>query len=68
MSVLKPSELEANAGKVLDKAIEKPQYVERKGVLLVITRAESMSTSRDDLVDVPRRNRILKELDDTEGW
>ena len=25
-------------------------------------------SAEDDLVDVKRRNRILRELDDSEGW
>jgi antitoxin component of RelBE/YafQ-DinJ toxin-antitoxin module len=27
-----------------------------------------LQTPADDLVDVKRRNRILKDLDDSEGW
>ncbi len=68
ITVLKPSELKAETGKILDKAIQQPQYVERNGVLLVITKADLVSAPADDLVDVPRRNRVLKELDDAEGW
>lgn len=68
ISVLKPSELKANAGKVLDDAIQRPQYVNRNGVLLVITKADLVPAPADDLVDVPRRNRVLKGLDDSEGW
>ncbi len=47
-SVLKPSELKADTGKVLDRAIKRPQYVQRNGVLLVITVAEL--EDRDDLL------------------
>ena len=28
----------------------------------------SLSADADDLVDVERRNRILRDLDDSEGW
>jgi hypothetical protein len=48
--VLKPSALRANAGKILDKAIQRPQYVERNGVLLVITKANSAVKPDDDLL------------------
>ena len=68
ITVLKPSELKAETGKILDKAIKQPQYVKRKGVVLVITNAARLRASADDLVDVPRRNRLLRELDDAEGW
>jgi hypothetical protein len=39
MTVLKPSELKARTGEILDKAKRKPVYVERDGTLLVITKA-----------------------------
>jgi len=39
MTILKSSQLKSNAGRVLDKAIRAPQYVERNGTLLVITKA-----------------------------
>jgi len=39
MTILKPSQLKSSAGKILDRAIHKPQYVERNGTLLVITKA-----------------------------
>lgn len=39
MIILKSSQLKSHAGKVLDKAIRTPQYVERNGTLLVITKA-----------------------------
>ncbi len=40
MRVLKPSQLKANTGAILDQAIRSPQYVERGGTLLVIKKAE----------------------------
>ncbi len=44
MTVLKPSELKADLGNVLDRASEYPQYVMRNGELLVITKAELAPT------------------------
>lgn len=66
MTVLLPSELKSKTGKVLDAAKREPQYVQRDGVLLVITKADL--TAEDGLLDVKRRNRIWRELDDAEGW
>ncbi len=40
LKVFKPSELKANTGGILDKAIKTPQFVERGGTLLVIKVAE----------------------------
>ena len=40
MTVLKPSELKARTGAILDKAKRAPIYVERDGTLLVITKAK----------------------------
>jgi hypothetical protein len=40
LTILKPSQLKADAGAILDKALKSPQYVERQGHLLVITRAD----------------------------
>ena len=40
MTILKPSQLKADTGAILDKAIRSPQYVERGGTLLVIKKAE----------------------------
>lgn len=40
MTVLKPSELKARTGAILDKAKHRPVYVERDGTLLVITKAK----------------------------
>ena len=39
MTILKPSELKARTGAILDKAKRSPVYVERDGTLLVITKA-----------------------------
>jgi len=43
MTILKSSQLKAEAGRVLDRAIRAPQYVERKGTLLVITKVRLAS-------------------------
>ena len=47
-TVIRPSQLKAATGKILDKAIRRPQYVNRNGVLLVITKADSTAASEDD--------------------
>ena len=50
MTVLKPSELKARTGAILDKAKHAPIYVERDGVLLVITKAKLVPAQDDPLV------------------
>ena len=50
MTVLKSSQLKSNAGKVLDRAIREPQYVERNGTLLVITKANLTPASDGTLL------------------
>ena len=57
ITVLKPSELKAETGKILDQAIERPQYVTRNGVLLVITKAKSVPGSGDDPLLSPWEQR-----------
>lgn len=47
-TVLNPSALKADTEKILDKAIKRPQYVNRNGVLLVITKADSLAGSASD--------------------
>ena len=39
MTILKSSRLKSHAGRVLDRAILAPEYVERNGTLLVVTKA-----------------------------
>ena len=69
ITVLKPSELKAATGKVLDQAIERPQYVNHNGVLLVIRKADLVPRADDGgLLDKARRNEVLRKLDDSEGW
>jgi hypothetical protein len=50
MTVLKPSELKAKTGAILDKAKHTPVYVERDGTLLVITKAKLVSAPEDPLL------------------
>jgi hypothetical protein len=68
IKVLKPSEVKAATGRVLDKAIKAPQYVERNGILLVIMQADLVPAGKEELLDKARRNRVLLSLDDSEGW
>jgi hypothetical protein len=68
IKVLKPSQVKAATGRVLDKAIKAPQYVERNGILLVIMQADLAPAGREELLDKARRNRVLLSLDDSEGW
>ena len=56
-TVLKPSALKADTERVLDMAIESPQYVNRNGVLLVITKADSAAGSEDDCLLSPWEQR-----------
>jgi hypothetical protein len=47
MTILKPSQLKADTGAILDKALRSPQYVERGGALLVIKKAELVPAQDD---------------------
>ncbi|HEV2394287.1 MAG TPA: hypothetical protein VG146_18195 [Verrucomicrobiae bacterium] len=47
MRVLKPSELKARTGAILDKTKHRPVYAEREGTLLVITKAKLVPTPQD---------------------
>ena len=49
MTVLKPSQLKAKTGAILDKARHAPVYVERDGTLLVITKAKLVPAQDDPL-------------------
>ncbi len=46
LKVLKPSELKADTGKVLDAAKSDPQYIVRDGVLLVLQRVNKLSSQQ----------------------
>lgn len=50
MTILKSSRLKAEAGKILDRAIREPQYVERNGTLLVITKANLVPARDENLL------------------
>lgn len=68
--ILKPSALRANPGKVLDEAIERPQYVDRNGVLLVITKAGAAPCGDDDLLGSwkQRAETLERFYDPTKAW
>ena len=71
IAVLKPSELKAATGKILDEAIERPQYVNRNGVLLVITKAELVPGLPDDSLLSPweqRASALEKFYDPNKAW
>jgi hypothetical protein len=67
-TVLKPSQLKAATGKILDKAIRRPQYVNRNGVLLVITKADS--AANDDLLSPwkLRAKTLASFYDPAKAW
>jgi hypothetical protein len=70
MTVLKPSELKARTGAILDKAKHAPIYVERDGVILVITKAK-LVPAQDDLLLSPwdlRAKAIESFYDSDKTW
>ncbi len=69
-TVLKPSQLRVATGKILDKAIRRPQYVKRNGILLVITKADSIRKSKQDIPSPWRqRARTLESFyAPTKAW
>jgi hypothetical protein len=70
MTVLKPSELKARTGAILDKAKRRPIYVERDGTLLVITKAK-LVPAQDDPVPSPwelRAKAIESFYDPAKAW
>ena len=70
MTILKPSQLKAKTGEILDKAIESPQYVERGGTLLIITKAEFPSVPQDSLMSPwELRAKVLESFyDPAKAW
>ena len=70
MTVLKPTELKANLGGVLDRATKSPQYVIRKGQLLVITKAKLVSTHEDQSLSPweLKAKAIESFYDSTKAW
>ena len=69
ITVLKPSELKSDTGGVLDKAIRSPQYVSRKGVLLVITKAELPAPAEPTLSPWEQRAEVIESFyDANKAW
>lgn len=70
MTILKPSQLKENIGRTLDRALHSPQYVERKGTLLVITKAELEPVRSDPLLSrwELRAETIESFYDSTKAW
>jgi hypothetical protein len=69
-AILKPSALKANPEKVLDEAMQHPQYVNRNGVLLVITKADSAPSGDDALLSPweQRAKTLEKFYDPAKTW
>ncbi|HEY3760624.1 MAG TPA: hypothetical protein VGN23_02650 [Verrucomicrobiae bacterium] len=70
MTILKSSQLKSRTGKVLDQAIRAPQYVERNGTLLVITKAR-LTPERDEALLSPweiRAQSLESFYDPTKTW
>ncbi|PWU20323.1 MAG: hypothetical protein C5B50_04190 [Verrucomicrobia bacterium] len=70
MTVLKPSQLKARTGAILDKAIRSPQYVERDGTLLVITKAKLLFVAEAGVVSPwELRAKVLESFyDPAKTW
>ena len=70
MTVLKPSELKARTGAIIDKAKHSPVYVERNGTLLVITKAKLVPAQGDELVSPweLRAQAIESFYDPAKAW
>jgi hypothetical protein len=70
MTVLKPSELKARTGAILDKAKRGPIYIERDGTLLVITKARLVPAADERLVSPweVRAHAIESFYDSTKAW
>ena len=64
ITILKPSQLKADTGKILDAAKKSPQYVVRDDVLLVITKADLVPPSGEEAVlsSTKRRAELWDEL------
>ena len=70
MRVLKPSELKARTGAILDKAKHAPVYVERDGTLLVITKARLVPAPENPLLSnwESRAKTIESFYDSAKAW
>ena len=70
MTVLKSSQLKSETGKVLDRAIREPQYVERNGTLLVITKANLIPAHEEAILSSweIRAKNLESFYDPTKAW
>jgi hypothetical protein len=70
MTIFKPSQLRARTGAILDKAKQTSVYVERNGTLLVITKAQAVTspTGPYALALGGRANMIESFYDSTKTW
>jgi hypothetical protein len=70
MTILKPSQLKARTGAILDKALHSPQYVERGGTLLVIKKAEFPPVEQDPILSPwELRSKVLESFyDPAKAW
>ncbi len=70
VTILKSSHLKANAGRVLDRAISEPQYVERNGTVLVITKANLVPAREEPLLSPweIRAAHLESFYDSTKTW
>jgi hypothetical protein len=69
MTILKPSELKARTGALLDKAKRRPVYVERDGTLLVITKAKLVPTSEEEISPWELRAKTIESFyDPNKAW
>jgi hypothetical protein len=50
--ILKPSEIKADAGKVLDAAKTEPQFIVRDGTLLVLQRVDKLPATKPKSLSV----------------
>lgn len=69
LTILKPSELKARTGAILDEAKHAPVYVERDGTLLVIKKAK-LVPREDALLSTweMRTNAIESFYDSAKAW
>jgi hypothetical protein len=70
MTVLKSSQLKSETGRVLDRAIREPQYVERNGTLLVIKKANLVPARDEALLSTweIRAKNLESFYDPTKAW
>ncbi len=70
MTILKPSQLKAATGAVLDRAKRSPQYVERDGTLLVITKAKLVPAPEEAVLSPweMRANVLESFYDPNKAW